>query len=114
MLFYMQLCFSYRGYLPSWLVTRTYVTRTNGHTIHPLIYYRLSPDRFPSSPSSWTRRCINMFRFFTQYSAYASEGIEFASSLLRIQNTNADLWIDEVSIQQQQNQSKVFCIYINY
>ena len=110
----MQLCFSYRGDLPDWLITRTHVTRTDGSIIHPYIHYRFLPDEFPSSPSSWTRKCINMFRFFTQDSPYASEGIEFASSLLHMAKNNADLWIDEVSIQQQQNQSKIFYIYINY
>ena len=110
----MQLCFSYRGDLPDWLTTRTHVTRTDGSIIHPYIHYRFSPEEFPPSLSSWTRKCINMFRFFTQDSVYASEGIEFVSSLLHVANNAADLWIDEVSIQQQQNYSKVFCIYIYY
>ena len=110
MYFCMQLCFSYRGDLPNWLITRTFVTRTDGSRSHPHINYRLLPDEFPSSPSSWTRRCINMFAFFTENSSYADVGIEFASSFLYIANNNADLWIDEVSIQQQQNQSIVFCL----
>ena len=70
------------------------------------IHYTLSPDEFPPSPNSWTRKCINMFEFFTQDSPYADTGIEFTSSQLYIAN-NVDLWIDEVSIQQQQNQSTV-------
>ena len=70
------------------------------------IYYTLSSDEFPPSLNSWTRKCINMFKFFTQDSPYADTGIEFTSSQLYIAN-NADLWIDEVSIQQQQNQSTV-------
>ena len=46
-----------------------------------------------------------MFAFFAQDSDYADDGIEFASRQLYIANNNADLWIDEVSIQQQENQS---------
>ena len=69
------------------------------------IHYALSPDEFPPSPNSWTRKCINMFEFFTQDSQYADAGIEFTSSQLYIANNAVDLWIDEVSIQQQQNQS---------
>ena len=107
----MQLCFSYRGDLPDWLSARTYITRIDGSRIHRWIPYRLLADEFPSSPNSWTRRCINMFAFFTQDSSYADDGIEFSSSRLYIANNNADLWIDEVSIQQQENQSMVFCIH---
>ena len=53
-----------------------------------------------------------MFEFFTQGSHYADEGIEFSSSKLYLANDS--LWIDEVSIQQQQNQSTYvkFCIYV--
>ena len=71
------------------------------------IYYTLSSVEFPPSPNSWTRKCINMFAFFTQESPYADTGIAFTSSQLYIANNAADLWIDEVSIQQQQNQSMV-------
>ena len=101
----MQLCFSYCGDLPDLLTTRTYVTRTDGSRRLERISYRLLFDEFPPSPNSWTHRCINMFAFFTQDSDYASVGIEFTSSQLYIENNTADLWIDEVSIQQQENQS---------
>ena len=74
------------------------------------IDYMLLPEGFPPSPNSWTRRCINMFEFFTRDSPYANEGIEFTSSRLNIASDN-ELWIDEVSIQQQQNQSMIFCIH---
>ena len=99
----MQLCFSYRGFLPTTLRATTHVTLIDGNTTNEDIDYTLLPDEFPPSPNSWTRRCINMFEFFTQGSHYADEGIEFSSSQLHL--ANYSLWIDEVSIQQRQNQS---------
>ena len=107
--FCMQFCFAYRGYLPTTLRATTYVTLVDGSTINVHIYYTLSPEEFPPSPSSWTRKCINMFQFFTQESPYADEGIGFSSSQLYL--ANDDLWIDEVSIQQQSNQSMYSVVY---
>ena len=107
----MQFCFSYRGYLPDALKVRTYVALANGDTRDENIYLTLSPDDFPSSPNSWIYKCINMFEFFTQDSPYAEEGIEFVSSEISLESSDDDLWIDEVSIQQQQNQSTVICMY---
>ena len=108
----MQLCFSYRGYVPTVLRATTHVTLVNGSTVNEDIDYILSPDEFPPSPNSWIRNCINMFEFFTQESPYADEGIEFSSSQLYL--ANDDLWIDEVSIQQQQNQSTYHHYHLVY
>ena len=106
----MQLCFAYRGYLPTSLRASTYVNLADGSMIYVYIHYTLLPEEFPPSPNSWTHKCINMFQFFTQESLYADEGIEFSSSQLYL--ANDDLWIDEVSIQQQQNQSTSYSIVL--
>jgi len=64
----------------------------------------LFPDEFPPSLNGWTWQCINMFEYFTVFSAYADEGIEFASNQLFFPVHDQDFWIDEVIIQQKANQ----------
>ena len=102
--FYLQLCFSYRGYLPTQLGTRTYVTETDGRRTNPYIFLTLPSEEFAPSPESWTRRCINMFEYFTVSSSFADTGILFETNLIFFSGTN--FWIDEVSVQQGENQSK--------
>ena len=110
----MQLCLSYRGSLPARLRTVTFVTTLDGRTARN-IYMTLSPDEFPPSPDSWTRRCINMVEFFTVSSSFADTGIVFETSRLIFENfPDDDFWIDEVSIQQGSNQSKFKCTNIPY
>ena len=101
----MQLCFSYRGYLPTLLRTQTYVTDMDGSRRNRNIFMTLPSDEFAPSPDSWTRRCINMFEYFTVSSPFANTGILFETNRIFFER-NADFWIDEVSIQQGENQSK--------
>ena len=104
----MQLCFSYRGSLPARLRTVT-VTKLDDRR-NQNIYLTLSPEVFPPSPNSWTHRCINMLQFFTESSPFADV---FETSRLVFENfPSDDFWIDEVSVQQAENQSKFRCIIV--
>ena len=108
----MQLCFSYRGNLPARLRTVTLVTTLDGR-ISQNIYLMLSPEEFPPSPDSWTRRCINMLEFFMTSNRSADTGIVFETNRLIFENfPDDDFWIDEVSVQQGSNQSKFKCTNI--
>ena len=104
----MQLCFSYRGYLPTQLRTQTYVTEMDGRRTNRNIFLTLPSDEFAPSPESWTRRCINMFEYFTVSSP---TGILFETNRIFFAS-GTDFWIDEVSIQQGENQSKSQCIHV--
>ena len=77
----------------------------DGYRPSERITLTLFPDEFPPSPNSWTRRCINMYEYFTIFSAFATEGIQFASNQIFFAVHPDDFWIDEVSTQQGENQS---------
>jgi len=65
----------------------------------------LPADEYPPSPNSWSYRCINLYEYFTQDSGFF--GLDFAIFQIFLDGLPGDLWIDEVSIQQGSNQSKV-------
>ena len=109
---HLQFCFSYHGDLPAELRTDTYVTMIDGYRPSERITLTLHPDEYPPSPNGWTRRCINMFEYFTVYSSFKDEGIEFATNQIFFPVHNADFWIDEVTVQQGENQSKQIHIQI--
>lgn len=69
------------------------------------VFINLPSEEYPPSPNGWTRKCINMFEYFTVFSPFADDGIEFATRWLFFTNVAGDYWIDEVSVQQGENQS---------
>jgi len=68
----------------------------------------LEEDEYPPSPNSWNYKCINLYEYFTQDSGYFAEvGIDFTIYQIFFDTAPGDLWIDEVSVQQGSNRSKV-------
>ena len=88
----------------------------DGYRPSERITLTLYPDEYLPSPIGWTRRCINMLEYFTLYSSFRDEGIEFATNQIFFPVHDADFWIDEVTIQQAENQSNQIHIamYIVY
>jgi len=68
----------------------------------------LSEDEYPPSPNSWDYHCINLYEYFMQHSGFfANVGLEFTIFQIFFDAAPGDLWIDEVSIQQGNNQSEI-------
>jgi len=68
----------------------------------------LPEDEFPPSPNSWTYKCINLYEYFSQDSGFfADNGLEFTTYQIFFNVEPGVLWIDEVSFQQENNQSKI-------
>jgi len=72
------------------------------------IDFPLPEDEYPPSPNNWNYHCINLYTYFTQDSGYfAAVGLEFTIFQIFFDAAPDDLWIDEVSIQQRSNLSKI-------
>lgn len=86
-------------------MTDTYVTMEDGYRPSERITLSFHPDIYPPSPSGWTRKCIDMFHYFTKSSSFKDVGEKFETNQIFFAVHEADFWIDEVTVQQGENQS---------